>query len=87
MIPGKLFRVGIRRILKQHKAYMMYLHPWEVDPEQPRHEQATGLPAFRHYLNQDKTFHRLRELIINSASCQFQTCNQYLSKIIESDFR
>jgi polysaccharide deacetylase family protein (PEP-CTERM system associated) len=82
MIPGKLFTVGIRHILKKHKAYVMYLHPWEFDPEQPRPKQATGLPAFRHYLNLDKTYRRLRKLIINSAHCQFLTCSQYLAENI-----
>jgi len=79
MIPPKLFRTGIRHILKQNNAYMMYLHPWELDPDQPRPKQASGFPAFRHYLNLDKTFLRLSQLIINLATCQFKTCCQYLT--------
>lgn len=44
-------------------AGIFYLHPWEVDPEQPR---ATGISAFsrfRHYNNLDQCLRRLTQLI------------------------
>jgi len=44
------------------QAAIFYVHPWEVDPEQPRFD---GLPAksrFRHYLNLNKTLTRLKRL-------------------------
>jgi hypothetical protein len=41
---------------------IFYLHPWEVDPEQPRVE--TGWRSrFRHYNNLDKCEGRLRRLL------------------------
>jgi hypothetical protein len=41
---------------------MFYIHPWELDPGQPR---VSGIPrgyAFRHYVNLSKTEERLRAL-------------------------
>jgi hypothetical protein len=40
-----------------------YLHPWELDPEQPRVKGANVKTRFRHYLNLDQTEHRLRRLL------------------------
>jgi polysaccharide deacetylase family protein (PEP-CTERM system associated) len=42
---------------------IFYFHPWEIDPQQPRQ---TGLPLktrFRHYLNLDKTEHKIKQLL------------------------
>jgi hypothetical protein len=40
----------------------MYLHPWELDPEQPR-MNGPVLSKVRHYLNLGKTEQRLRCLL------------------------
>lgn len=42
---------------------IFYLHPWEIDPEQPRQHSAPWLSRFRHYLNLDRTEPRLRRLL------------------------
>jgi polysaccharide deacetylase family protein (PEP-CTERM system associated) len=42
---------------------VFYLHPWEVDLDQPRQHQAPLLSRFRHYLNLGRTEHRLRRLL------------------------
>lgn len=41
---------------------VFYLHPWEVDPNQPR-VKASRLSTFRHYRNLDKTESRLKNLL------------------------
>ncbi len=43
---------------------MVYLHPWELDPEQPR-ISASRLSRFRHYTNLDSTEKKLRKLLDN----------------------
>ncbi len=43
---------------------IMYLHPWELDPEQPR-MAGSIVSQFRHYLNLRKTEGRLRQLLID----------------------
>jgi len=41
---------------------IVYLHPWEVDPDQPR-LAGSRLSRFRHYRNLDQTESRLRRLL------------------------
>ena len=54
---------GIRRINRHEgKPAIFYLHPWEIDPQQPRLE-AGALSRFRHYRNLGKTEERLRRLV------------------------
>lgn len=62
--PYPLFRGAIARINKaEGRPAVFYLHPWEIDPGQPR---PSGLPLksrFRHYLNLSKTQGRLQRLL------------------------
>jgi len=41
---------------------VVYLHPWELDPQQPR-QHGSVLSRFRHYVNLDRTEPRLRVLL------------------------
>ncbi|ERP39128.1 XrtA system polysaccharide deacetylase [Chitinivibrio alkaliphilus] len=63
MFPYQWFKYGFRHCEKHGRPGVFYLHPWEIDPGQPR---VTGLPLskrFRHYVNQHKTYPRLRRLL------------------------
>jgi polysaccharide deacetylase family protein (PEP-CTERM system associated) len=63
LLPYQWASWGIRRInQKEGKPAIFYLHPWEIDPQQPR-LQASALSRFRHYRNLDKTEARLRRLL------------------------
>lgn len=42
---------------------IFYLHPWEIDPDQPRFNNASWFSRFRHYTNLDKCEVRLRQLM------------------------
>jgi polysaccharide deacetylase family protein (PEP-CTERM system associated) len=42
---------------------VFYLHPWEVDPDQPRFSDASWFSKFRHYTNLDKCESRLCSLL------------------------
>jgi polysaccharide deacetylase family protein (PEP-CTERM system associated) len=42
--------------------FMFYLHPWEIDPDQPRLPCPRGT-RFRHYLNLSRTLRRLEWLL------------------------
>ena len=63
ILPYAWTRRGIRRLNEVEKRpAVFYLHPWELDPGQPR------LPAcrrsrFRHYTNLARTEKRLRALV------------------------
>ena len=63
LLPYAWTRWGIRRVNEhERQPAVFYLHPWEIDPEQPRLE-ANALSKFRHYRNLDKTEGRLRQLL------------------------
>jgi polysaccharide deacetylase family protein (PEP-CTERM system associated) len=84
LIPFPFFSKGIRAILKKQKAYVFYLHPWELDPGQPRVNKASRLSRFRHYYNLEKTEMRLMSLIKRFKDCHFVTAGQYLKEITTS---
>ena len=42
---------------------IFYLHPWEVDPAQPRVTNIGALSRFRHYNNLDRCLARLEQLL------------------------
>lgn len=47
----------------QTKPQIFYLHPWEVDPEQPRVPNASWFSNFRHYTNLNRCLPRLERMI------------------------
>jgi hypothetical protein len=57
---------------------MFYMHPWEIDPEQPRVKRIKGISAFRHYVNLERTIGRLSRMITAFKHGDFITCGQYL---------
>lgn len=66
LLPYPVSRWGIRRINGlDRQPCIFYFHPWEVDPDQPRIEQAGARSRFRHYLNLGKTAGRLERLLLD----------------------
>jgi polysaccharide deacetylase family protein (PEP-CTERM system associated) len=47
---------------RERQSVMVYFHPWEIDPEQPRLSGSWG-SRFRHYRGLEKTEERLDELL------------------------
>jgi polysaccharide deacetylase family protein (PEP-CTERM system associated) len=62
LYPYWLSSMGLRQISKQQRPFIFYLHPWEIDTEQPRIE-ASWTSRFRHYNNLDKCETRLKRLM------------------------
>lgn len=63
LYPYQLTEMGLARINRNEgQPFIFYLHPWEIDPEQPRVE-ASWLSKFRHYNNLHKCEPRLRRLL------------------------
>lgn len=69
LYPYWLSRAGLRQVNRRQQPFIFYLHPWEIDPEQPR-IPASWFSRFRHYNNLDKCEGRLRNLM---ADFQFTT--------------
>jgi polysaccharide deacetylase family protein (PEP-CTERM system associated) len=63
LLPYRWTQWGIRRLnAREAQPAVFYLHPWEIDPEQPR-IPASALSRFRHYRHLDRTEARLRRLL------------------------
>src|SRR5215217_4802207 len=62
LFPYAASKAFLKRLQGQGSTFVMYLHPWEIDPEQPRME-GPWLSKFRHYLNLGKTQKRLNRLL------------------------
>ena len=62
LYPYAVTRHLMRTCNAQGRPVIFYLHPWEIDPEQPR-VTLPSLKRFRHYNNLDKTFDRLERLL------------------------
>ena len=63
LLPYAWTRWGIRRVNRpEGRPAIFYLHPWEIDPDQPR-LPAGMLSRVRHYRNLNQTESRLRRLL------------------------
>lgn len=66
LFPLALLRAGLRQQERREVPGCIYLHPWEVDPDQPR--QSLGLlRGFRHYVNLGRTLDKLDRLLADRA--------------------
>jgi len=64
LMPYAVSKWACRRIQRVEKrSFLFYLHPWEIDPDQPRISGAGWKSRFRHYLNLGLTETRLRMLL------------------------
>jgi polysaccharide deacetylase family protein (PEP-CTERM system associated) len=64
LIPYWLSRANLRRVHDVDQSpCIFYLHPWEVDPTQPRVAGLSAKSRFRHYLNLGAMEGRLRRLL------------------------
>lgn len=63
ILPYWLTRAGLRRINRDAgRPFVFYLHPWEIDPDQPR-IRVGALSRFRHYTNLHRCERRLESLL------------------------
>jgi hypothetical protein len=72
-----ILRTLLKQIERSGYPLVMYLHPWELDPDQPKME-GPWLSKFRHYLNLHKTQDRLCSLL---ADFHFNTIQSVLESI------
>ncbi|MFA5700474.1 MAG: XrtA system polysaccharide deacetylase [Desulfuromonas sp.] len=64
LLPYAATRWGLRQLNnKEEQPFVFYLHPWELDPEQPRMQGAGWKSNFRHYLNLTRTEARFVRLL------------------------
>ncbi len=64
LLPYELSKWCLDRLEQRGAQLVVYLHPWEIDPGQPR-MAGPWSSQFRHYLNLEKTQGRLEQLLID----------------------
>jgi len=62
IFPWWLTRNLLARVNKI-RPFVFYIHPWEIDPDQPRFDKAPLKSRFRHYTNLHKTTERFAQLL------------------------
>ena len=80
--PYSLTRWFLNRLSATGRPFVFYVHPWEVDPEQPRIKEASAMSRFRHYLNLERCEARLERLV---ADFSFTTMQQVLTTVHGGD--
>lgn len=64
LFPYWFTRMALKKINRRDKqSFIFYIHPWEVDPGQPRLNGLSALSKFRHYNNLDQTASRFEQLL------------------------
>lgn len=77
LLPMQYTRWAIRHIHeKDRQPFVLYFHPWELDPEQPR-IAGTWKSRFRHYTGLGRMENRLRELLERG---HFQPFRDFVSR-------
>jgi polysaccharide deacetylase family protein (PEP-CTERM system associated) len=78
IFPYWFSKWGMQRInRKDEMPFSFYIHPWEVDPNQPKVE-ASSKSSFRHYTNLDRCHDRLLMLL---QDFRFTTMRQVLDDL------
>ncbi len=63
LVPYPLFRSALRRVGRSGETSLFYIHPWEIDPGQPRVASARLSSRLRHRVNLSATEARLARLL------------------------
>jgi polysaccharide deacetylase family protein (PEP-CTERM system associated) len=63
IIPYFKFIELFKKSISQNGTSIFYLHPWEIDENQPRVKGLKANYSFRHYCNISKTFSKLERLL------------------------
>jgi polysaccharide deacetylase family protein (PEP-CTERM system associated) len=80
LFPLPITRRAIRHINAEGHPAIIYLHPWEFDPDQPRVPNAPLSARFRHYINLHQTESRLRALL---QEFKFGTIREVFGSLLE----
>ncbi|MCL1940999.1 MAG: DUF3473 domain-containing protein, partial [Synergistaceae bacterium] len=62
LFPGAVSGLIAKSANRRGRPAIFYIHPWELDPEQPR-IRLPYVKYFRHYINLNKTRPRLKWLL------------------------
>ena len=63
IFPWAISKRAIHEVRKSSRPAMFYVHPWEVDPDQPRIRGTGWKSQFRHYTGLRSTHSRLEKML------------------------
>jgi polysaccharide deacetylase family protein (PEP-CTERM system associated) len=64
LAPYRVSRWAVARVNRvDRRPAIFYMHPWEIDPDQPRIPGTSLKTRFRHYINLERTESRLARLL------------------------
>ena len=85
LLPYSASKMFLKNLEKQGSQLVIYLHPWELDPEQPRMD-GPMLSKVRHYLNLNKTEQRLRWLLRDFSFAPINEVVRPVRDLIDKEF-
>ncbi|RJX40004.1 DUF3473 domain-containing protein [Paenibacillus pinisoli] len=63
LYPYELFRYGVKSWLKRHDYFLFYIHPYDLDKEQPRIFRSTWSSSFRRYYGLGGTRRKIERML------------------------
>jgi polysaccharide deacetylase family protein (PEP-CTERM system associated) len=73
LLPWWYTQLGLRRADAEGLPVIAYIHPWEIDPGQPR-LNGKWTSRLRHYTNLGRTYDRLDRLVERGTFTSFRRC-------------
>jgi len=62
--PYSLIKYGLKSINEnENKPFIFYMHPWEIDPHQPRIKNVGMRSKLRHYINLERNEGKFKRLL------------------------
>ena len=82
LYPLRLQLHWINSFLKSSDYFIMYMHPWEFDPEQPYIKEVPFIPRNRHYLGLKNQYSKVDALLgkLLKKGYKFTTVRDYLQE-------
>lgn len=77
LYPFEFTRKCLAGLNRNLQPFSFYVHPWEIDPEQPQISAAGWLSRWRHSVNLSSTMHKLDRLL---ARFQFGTMSEVIAQ-------
>jgi len=62
LYPLRFTVACMRRVVRDRRPFMFYVHPWEIDPEQPR-LRSSRVKTWRHRVNLKSNYAKLESLL------------------------
>jgi polysaccharide deacetylase family protein (PEP-CTERM system associated) len=81
LLPYRFTRRCLAALNRAGQPFSFYIHPWEVDPAQPRIRGASRMNRFRHYVNLKTTEAKLDRLL---GAFRFGTISQAVAEYQQS---